>query len=227
MSNIFDKLNSIKGKLANLEVSFEAEVKKEEKSVDYKQRLEQKLPKLIKNQYKKVLFDIGNEVTIITSSETIYDFPYKLILKSIISNTNESIPIFIDSSLVLFNPIISMIRHLSTEPLLRKKMIINCPLEALIVHSKEYFLDDSDKVLDNFEFEYIPPWEKREKPCKSKKNPNKWNINDYIQCYSCGQQNDGTFWKKRCSYDRANDSYCIDFYIATCLTCDPENTLTY
>lgn len=227
MSNIFDKLNSIKGKLADLEINFEAEVKKEEKSVDYKQRIEQKLPKLIKNQFKKVLFDIGGEVTIITSSETIYDFPYKLSLKGLISDSNESIPIFIDSSFVLFTAIINIIRHLSTQPLLRKKLIINCPLEALSVHSKEYFLEDSEKVLENFDFEYIPSWVKKEKTNKSKKNPNKWNINDSIQCYSCGQQNDGTFWKKRCSYDRANDSYCIEFHIATCLTCDPENTLTY
>lgn len=235
MSNIFNKLNDLKGKLANLELDFESEIKKEEKVEDMKGRLEKKLPLVIKMQNSKLKLDIGNEIEIITTEQTILNFPFKLNLKEEILSSSNNIKnskgLFIDSSKFLFSPIINIIRHLSDNPSfeLNKDLIINCSEESLKVHAKEFFLEDTDKVLSKFNFQFVAPWEriKRTEVPKNKKNPNKWGPNDYILCYSCGSANDGNHWKKRCSYDRADDSYCISFYIATCLTCDPENTLTY
>lgn len=229
MSHIFNKLNSIKDKLANLEMNFETEVKKEEQVNHYKNRIDKKLPYIVKNQTSKIKFDIGGEAFIVAALSTIMDFPFTLTLKQEITNNSSSKPIFLDSSRNLFSAVINIIRNIATEPIVegKRKLIINCSVEALQAHSKEYFLEDTEKVLNQFDFQYDPPWVKKEKSQKPKKDIKKWGKGEYILCYACGQQNDGTFWRKRCSYDRNNDSYCIDFYIATCLNCDPDNTLTY
>ena len=232
MTNIFNKLNDLKGKLANLELDFESEIKKEETLEDMKGRLEKKLPLVIKMQNSKIKLDIGNELELITTEQTILNFPYKLSLKQDISSCNNcSKGLFIDSSRNLFSPIINIIRHLSNNPTseLNKDLIINCTLDSLKVHAKEYFLEDTDTVLSKFNFEFVPEWQrtKRAEIVKFKKSINKWGKNDYILCYSCGSANEGQHWRKKCSYDRAEDTYSVGGFIATCINCDPENTLTY
>lgn len=229
MSDIFNKLNSLKEKLAELEQSKVPEVVIEETKNTYKSRIDSKLPAIIALQSSKIKLDIGNECTLMTTLSTITNFPYKLILKDIVNSVSLREPIFIDASENLFTPILDIIRVLSEEPNFEGKRVIKTSLSVEVVahFCRDFFLEDTSKILEKFDFIYTPPWIKRVKENKKKVNPNKWSPNDYIQCYSCGQTNDGTFWKKRCSYDRQDDSYCINFFIATCTNCDPENSLTY
>ena len=229
MSDIFNKLNNLKVRLADLEINFTEEIKKEEEIGLYKSRMDKKLPAIREYQTAKVKFNLGNEIILTSSLKTILSFPYKLTLKDEIKFIKSNDELFIDSSESLFSPIVEMIRISSNNPTFegRNKIAITCSQEAIKVHAKEYFGEDTEKVLDRFEFVYSPEWIKKVLEAKPKKSINKWGPNDYILCYSCGTQNAGEHWKKRCSYDRANDSYCIDYFIATCMTCDPSNTLTY
>lgn len=229
MSDIFNKLNGLKGKLAELEKNVVVESNVEVVTNTFKSRIESKIPLLISSQKSKVRLDIGNECILITTLSTIKDFPYKLTLKEHINIPNDSEPYFIDSSEQLFTPILDMIRYLSENPQFEGKKLIKTSIsvEAVAHYCKEYFLEDTSAVLEKFDFIYTPNWIKRIKEIKKRFNPNKWMPGDYIQCYSCSSNNDGTFWKKRCSYDRQDDSYCINFFIATCTNCDPENTLSY
>ncbi len=229
MTDIFNKLNDIKSKLASLEVNITHEIKKEQIENVYKSRMETKLPQIIKYQKSKVKFNVGNEVTIICSLDTLLSFPFALSLKEEALHIQNEKAIFVDASESLFSPVVDMIRFISQNSLNdnKKTLIVSSYPSAIEKHSKEYFMDDTEKVLSRFIFVYKPFWVKSVPQEKKKKQLNKWSKNDYIQCYSCGAQNDGTFWRKRCSYDRADDSYCIGFYIATCMACDPSNTLTY
>lgn len=229
MSDIFNKLNSLKGKLAELEKNVVHEVIVEDTTNTLKSRIDSKIPLIIATQSSKIRLDVGNECVLMTTLSTITNFPFKLTLKDIISSANSNELIFVDASEQLFTPILDIIRILSEQPNFEGKKLIKTALSAEVVahFCNNYFLEDTSKVLEKFDFIYTPPWIKRIKENKKKINPNKWSVNDYIQCYSCGQTNDGTFWKKRCSYDRQDDSYCINFFIATCTSCDPENSLTY
>lgn len=227
MSDIFNKLNQLKGKLTELEVNIADEVRKEQTMGSYKERLEKKLPLLREMQRERVSINVGNEVQLITSKSTINNFPFKLSIKDEIKTTQDEI--FVDSSESLFSGILEIIRSLSSDPEIKekRKLIVTCNTQALEIHAKDFFSDDTQKVLEAFDLISVPFWTKVKKEERKKKDPNKWGADVYILCYSCGSQNDGTHWRKRCSYDRADDSYCIEFYIATCLTCDPSNTLTY
>jgi hypothetical protein len=225
MSDIFNKLSNLKGKLADLELNFDQEIKKEEGIEEYKKRMALKMPLIKEMQVSRLKFNVGNEQTIQCAQSTIKNFPFTLTLKNETSNE-----IFIDSSIHLFSTVLDMIRSITPENVNseeRRKLTVTRPFEAIQVHSKEYFLEDTEKVLNKFEFVYMAPWVKRVPDEKKKKVTNKWGANDYILCYGCSAQNYGQHWKKRCSYDRADDSYCINFYIATCLTCDPDNTKVY
>lgn len=227
MSDIFNKLNQLKGKLTELEVNIADEVRKEQTMGSYKERLDKKLPLLREMQRERVNINVGNELLVTTSKSTINNFPFKLSIKEEVKSTNNEI--FVDSSESLFSGILEIIRSLSNDPDIKekRKLIVTCNTNALEIHAKEFFGEDTTKILEGFELISIPFWTKCKKEEKKRKDPNKWGADAYILCYSCGSQNDGTHWRKRCSYDRADDSYCIDFYIATCLTCDPSNTLTY
>lgn len=229
MTDIFNKLNDIKSKLASLEVNISHEIKKEENENVYKTRMDSKLPKIIKYQNSKVKFNVGNEVILMCSLDTLIAFPFSLSLKEEALHIKPGESLFIDASESLFAPIIEMIRFISENSLNdnKKTLIVSACPSAIEKHSKEYFKDDTEKVISRFIFIYKPFWVKQEPKEKKKKQTNKWGKNDYILCYSCGAQNDGTFWRKRCSYDRADDTYCIGYYIATCMNCDPSNTLTY
>ena len=226
MSDIYNKLNSLKSKLNNLEQTVSEEVKKEQSNIIYKDRLNQKLPIIKENQLNKIKFNVGNEVTLMTSNYSIKNFPYKLTLKDeILGGENE---IFVDSSESIFSAILEIIRTLANEKLdVKKQLVVTCNIHALEIHAKEYFQDDTAEVLKKFDLIFNPPWVKKFTEKKPKRDPNKWTPDIYILCYSCGTQNDGSHWRKRATYDRGNDSYCIDNYIATCLSCDPENTLQY
>lgn len=229
MSDIFNKLNSLKGKLSVLEQNVIPEVKVEDTVDTYKSRISNKIPSIISSQSSKIRLDIGNECILMTTLPTIINFPFKLTLKDVIASLSFNETVFVDASENLFTPILDIIRILSEEPNFEGKKVIKTTLSVEVVahFCNDFFLDDTSKILEKFDFIYTPPWIKRVKESKKKVNPNKWSTSDYIQCYSCGQTNDGTFWKKRCSYDRQDDSYCINFFIATCTNCDPENTLTY
>lgn len=231
MTDIFNKLNLLKNKLNDLEQSVSEEVKREESKVIYKERINKKLPfvKEYQNSSSRVKINVGNELILQTSTNSINTFPYKLTLKDAIKNLDKNGEIFIDSSESLFSAILEIIRTISNNQNLeiQKKMIISCHPDALHIHANEYFLEDTDEVLKKFDFIYSPPWVKRVSQAKPRQDPNKWPKDTYILCYSCGSQNDGTHWRKHANSDRSNDNYCIDNYIATCLVCDPSNTLQY
>lgn len=229
MSEIYNKLNSLKNRLNDLELTVTQEVKKEETQHIYKARMEKKLPLIKEMQNSKVSINAGQEATFTTSRFTIQSFPYSLSLKEDVKTLREDEEVFVDSSESLFSAILDMIRVLAENPALeaQKKLVIACHPDALRNHATEFFGEDTENVFKRFEFIYNPVWVKREVKHKPRQDPNKWPKDACIQCYSCGSQNEGSHWKKRCSYDRANDSYCIDYYIATCMTCDPGNTLTY
>jgi len=229
MSDIFNRLNSLKNKLNDLEQTVTTEVKREEIQGVYKERIDKKLPMIREMQNNKLKINLGDEDLIFTSRITINKFPFKLSLKEEIKNIGSEEELYLDSSVSLFSSIIEIIRNLAENPTPEKKknIVITCHPDALRAHAKEYFLEDTDKVFNNFELVYSPPWVKRKVEQKSKQDPNKWPKDVYICCYSCGNQNDGTHWRKRANYDRSNDNYCIDNYIATCLNCDPSNTLQY
>lgn len=228
MSDIFNRLNSLKNKLNDLELTVTTEVKKEEIQGVYRDRIDKKLPYIREMQNSKLKINVGDETTITTSHFAINNFPYKLSLKEDIKfiGTDE---LYVDSSESLFSSIVDIIRVLSNDPKLegQKKLVISCHPDALKIHAKDYFLEDTDKVIGMFELIYSPPWVKRKVQHKPRQDPNKWSKDSIIQCYSCGSQNDGTHWRKKASYDRGNDNYCIDNYIATCMNCDPSNTLQY
>lgn len=233
MTDIFNKLNDIKSKLAELDKNIVVEIKKEKEENLYKNRMDSKLPKVIESQLSKIYLNIGNEIFLTCSLSSFINFPYKLSLKEEVMNYSRSNskqnPIFIDSSESLFFPIIEIIRCLSNNPdfeQIKTITVSSCP-HSVEKHCKEFFLEDTEKVLSRFSFVFKPFWIKSQKAQKKTKLTNKWKSDAYILCYACGGQNDGTFWRKRCSYDRADDSYCIEFYIATCMNCDPDNTLTY
>ena len=74
MTSIFNKLNDIKGKLASLEENITTEIKKEEEINFYKQRIDKKIPFIIKQQKSKIKLNVGNEFTYVTSIESILSF---------------------------------------------------------------------------------------------------------------------------------------------------------
>lgn len=229
MTDIFNRLNSLKNKLNDLEQTVTTEVKREEIQGIYKDRVDKKLPLIREMQNSKLIINAGDEDILVTSKTTISRFPYKLSLKEEIKFLGTEEELYIDTSLHLFSPILEIIRFLAENPNpeSKKKLVIESHPDAIKVHAKEFFLEDTEKVINNFELIYSPPWVKRKVEQKSRQDPNKWPKDTYVCCYSCGTQNDGTHWRKKATYDRANDNYCIDNYIATCLNCDPGNTLQY
>jgi len=229
MSDIFSKLNNLKNKLNDLEMTVSEEVKKEQIQGIYKDRIEEKMPQVRQNLREKVKINTGDESVLVTSQNSIKKFPYKLSFRDEVSVLKSDEELWVDSSESLFTVILEIIRVLSNNPHLeaQRKLVIFCHPEALKIHAKEFFLEDTDKVLEKFELIYCCPWIKRKVQSKQKQDPNKWNKNVNIKCYSCGNDNDGTHWKKKPNYHRSDDEYCVEGYIATCMTCDSDNTLNY
>lgn len=242
MTNILNKLLDIRNKIASLDIK---PIKEQLKSTEdsYQKRIDDKLPKIIQSQNGKVSLNAGNEFIFIISHETIINFPFSLSLKSEIKEWKSKEPIFIDASKNLFEPIVNIIRYMISYVCAKNEnthedihlitnvnrlfLKIRVPTEQLKVKAKEFFGDDTGKIFDLIGLDYIPFWKEIVNKKKEVQALNKWRKTDYILCYSCGAENDGTFWKKKISYDRANDNYAIDNYIATCLVCDSNNTLEY
>lgn len=229
MSDIFSKLNNLKDKLNDLEMTVSEEVKKEQIQGVYKERIEKKMPQIRQNLNEKVKINTGDEAVLITSQNSIKNFPYKLSIKEEVNNLRSSEELWVDSSESLFTVILEIIRFLTNNPNLeaQRKLVIFCHPEALKIHAKEFFLEDTDTVLEKFELIYCCPWVKRKVQSKQKQDPNKWNKMVNIKCYNCGAENDGTHWRKKPNYDRSDDDYCVEGYIATCLVCDPDNSRNY
>lgn len=229
MTDIFAKLNNLKSKLQDLEVNVSEEVKKEESLKGLKARLDKKLPLVRQMQKSKVIINAGDEIKIATSEATINNFPYKLVLKDELKNLKQGEELFVDASEHLFSAVIDIIRTLSMNPEINeiRSLVVSCHPDALTVFSKEMFLEDSKTVLDKFNFTYVAPWAKIVRIPEKKKEKNIWDASSPILCYSCGAVNTGTHWRKLSNSGRSDDSYCINGYIATCLNCDPNNTISY
>lgn len=58
MSDIFNKLNQLKGKLTELEVNIADEVRKEQTMGSYKERLDKKLPLLREMQRRELILTL-------------------------------------------------------------------------------------------------------------------------------------------------------------------------
>lgn len=173
MSDIFNKLNQLKGKLTELEVNIADEVRKEQTMGSYKERLDKKLPLLREMQRERVNINVGNELLVTTSKSTINNFPFKLSIKEEVKSTNNEI--FVDSSESLFSGILEIIRSLSNDPDIKekRKLIVTCNTNALEIHAKEYFGEDTTKILEGFELISIPFWTK----CKKEEKKEKTLIN--------------------------------------------------
>jgi hypothetical protein len=226
MSDIFSKLNNLKDKLNDLEMTVSEEVKKEQIQGVYKVRIQKKMPQVRQNLSEKVKINTGDEAVLITSQNSIKNFPYKLSIREEVSNLRSDEELWVDSSESLFTVILEIIRFLTNNPNLeaQRKLVIFCHPEALKIHAKEFFLEDTDTVLEKFELVYCCPWIKRKVMSKQKTEKNKWNRNVSIKCYKCLSQNDGTHWKKKPVFDDPEDNFTIEGYIAICLVCDSDNT---
>lgn len=229
MSNLFDKLQSLKDKLAHLEDDYTHEIKEEEKTNAYKIRIEKKLPFIKEMQKSKVIINTGGEAKIITSRATIQGFGYILSLKDDLNSMTNTNEILIDASYELFYPIMEIIRHNLTEEVENKYSItVKASPLAIRKLATQFFGDDTNKILENYELNYICPFtNKEESKVSEKKLSHKWEKGVYILCYSCGNANDGSFNRKLLSHERADDNYVKDKYYATCMNCDPSGTLCY
>ena len=250
MSELLKTLNSIKSKVNNAinpkkenkktqevliveneSLSLSEEQKRRERELR-KERVLEKTKNYFESINEIIQLNIGGEEIIQSKLSFYKSCTLKLsFLEKLIEHyqniERRSKPFFINISIESWEVVTEIIRRLDSLYKEKINILTRVEIPVLEVEAENIFLDDWKLIKKSINLKYMP-FNKRftalsEMTTKElNENTITWDRKVKIQCYICGKENQGEFWKIKHSNATRLDYFVVNGYFGTCRICDPQ-----